>query len=181
MKNTFELIREEIAGKVDAVRAADREAAKQAQAIRNDYEQAMNRKAAALDAQNMDDYRAAGMDAEALRLDLEFIEKGQEKAKKPAAGADDDSRIRAALAAEKERIRVDAVAQLKSIFDEAASVAAAALKQFDVLDGLYTQWKGIVMREPGNHTVCAGDDRLGLSQLENGAKAQINKIGLMKG
>ena len=181
MKNDFEQVKAEITGTVASVRDADAHAAQHEQEIRREYEAEQAKMNAALESGNLEQYKVAGMAAQEKKLELEFIERSRERGRKPAAGTDDDNRIRAAISAEYRRVYVDAMAQLRKIFDEAASVADEALRSFDLLDSLYSTWENVVMRQEGKQTVVSSDSRLSLQQLEHNAKAQIVKIQYMEG
>lgn len=180
-KTNFEQIREEITGMVARVRAADHKAAEEENQIRADYEAAQQEMAAALESGSMEQYKAAGMKAEGKRLELEFIEKRKERYQEPGASVEDENRIRAAMVAECERIRVDALAQLKTIFTEAKDVANDALRQFSALDNLFTSFENVVMRKPGAALLCDDSDRLMMAQMENSAKADLDRYQYIKG
>ena len=179
--NDFEQIRREITSALDAVRVDDARSAQIEQETRNKHAAARARMAAALDAGNMADYKAAGIDAEGFRLELEFIEESRKRGKKPGATAADDARITDALRTEAERVRLDALAQLRQIFTKAADVAADALRQFAALDGLSASWSAGVMRRNGSAPVCSADARLNLAQLEQVARGALNKYQFIKG
>lgn len=174
--NTLEQIRQEITGAVGCERAVELKAQQREQETRNRLQSARDRMAAALEAGNLEDYKAAGMDAENLRLEVEFIEESKKRGRKPGASTDDDKRIRAGLVAEGARIRADALAQLRQIFTEAADVAGSALQQFAALDALLSSWDLTVMKRDSARKVGADNDRLVLGQLANVAKAQINRF-----
>ena len=174
--NKLEQIQQEITSTVNQERAAEHEAQQRELETRNRWQSARDRMAAALDAGNLEDYKAAGTDAESLRLEVEFIEESKKRGRKSAAGTDDDKRIRAGLVAEGARIRADALAQLRQIFTEAADVAGGALQQFAVLDALLSSWDLTVMKRDSARKVCADNDRLVFGQLANAAKAQLNKF-----
>ncbi len=175
----FEQIKAEIAGAVAKEREADRLAAQQEQEIKSKHEAARQRMAAALDAGNMEEYTAAGLDAESFRLKMEFIEEINKRGKKPGATAADDARIAGAIRAEYARIRADALAQLNTIFGEAAAVAADALQKFTALDGIYNSWSAVVMHRNHTSSICPVDSRLTLAQMEQAAKAQLNKFKMI--
>ena len=181
MKTELEQIQEEITAKIAAVRAEETQAAQREQETRRAYDAARERMAAALDSGNLEEYKAAGIAAEEKRLELEFIEKSRDRSRAAAASAADETRIRLALVAESGRIRADTLAQLISIFDEAASVAADALKRFAAMDEMFSNWERIVMRKQGVFVVAPDAARLSLQQLANLSKAQIEKIKIMEG
>ena len=172
----MEQIRKEITGAVEQERAADREAQQREQETRNRWQSARDRMAAALDSGNLEEYKAAGEEAQSLHLELEFIEETKKRTRKPAAGTDDDKRIRAGLVGEGARIRADAMAQLRQIFTEAEEVAGDALRQFAALDALLSEWDLTMMKRDSARKACADNDRLMLGQLANVAKAQINRL-----
>lgn len=179
MKSDFERIREEITTTVARVRAADEQAAQHEQEIRRDYDAALERKTAALDAGNMDAFRAAGMEADARRLDLEFIEGTRQKNAKPAATVDDDTRIRAAVRAECERIRAEGLAKLKTMFTAAAGECSEILRQLTAIDNLYASWGRVVMRQEKPERITGDNVRLMFAQMENGEKAQLAKFNFI--
>ena len=181
MKTELEKIQEEITQKVSAVRAEETQAAQREQETRRAYDAARERMAAALDSGNLEEYKAAGVAAEEKRLELEFIEKSRDRSRAAAASVEDENRIRHSLVAESGRIRADALAQLMSIYKEAADVAANALQQFVALDGQFSTWERVVMRKQGVFTVAPDAARLTLLQMANMAKAQIDKIKIMEG
>ena len=175
-RNNFEQIREEITGKINQVRAADNQAAEEERQIRAAYEAAQQEMSAALDSDNMEQYKAAGMKVEGKRLELEFIEKRKARGLEPGATVDDENRIRAALFAEYDRIRVDSFAQLKTIYTEAQGVAAEALRQFSEIDKLFTTFENVVMRKPGVAVVSGNEVQLSFAQKMNAAKAELNSF-----
>ena len=126
-KNNFEQIREEITGMINKVRAADSKAAEEERQIRADYEAAQQEMSAALDSDNMEKYKVAGLKAEEKRLELEFVEKRKARGLEPGVTVDDEKRIRAALFAEYDRIRIDSFAQLKIIYTKIQDVSTEAL------------------------------------------------------
>ena len=173
-RNSFEQIRAEITEAVNRERAADCQALEQETEIRRKYEDAREKMAAALDSGDMAGFKAAGMTVEEHRLELEFIEKSKERGKKPGATAETDSRVKTSLRAECERIRADALAQLNTIFDEAASVAADALRQYAAIDNLYASWEtGVMHKEKKN--ICPDNDKLLFAQFQATAKAQLER------
>lgn len=173
-KTNFDQIREEISGMVARVRANDNQAAEEEKQIRAAYEAAQQEMAAALDSGSMEKYKAAGLKAEGKRLELEFIEKRKARGMEPGATVDDENRIRAALVAEYNRIRVDLFAQLKTIYTEAQDVAADALRQFSDLDKLFTTFENVVMRKPDAAFISTNEVRLAFAQKMNAAKADLN-------
>ena len=179
--NNFEQIREEITGMIARVRAADNQAAEEENKIRAAYETAQAEKSAALESGSMEQYKAAGMKDEGKRLELEFIVKRKEHYQEPGASVEDENRIRAALVAECERIRIDALAQLKTIFTEAKDVANDALQQFSALENLFTSFENVVMRKPGTAILCDDSDRLMMAQMKNRAKADLDRFQYIKG
>lgn len=181
MKSEIERIQQEITNTVARVRAADNVAAQHEQEIRRDYDAAIAKKAAALDAGNMEAYRAAGMEAEARRLDLEFIEESKKKGPKPAATAEDNTRIRNALRAEYTRIRAEGFARLKESFTKTAEDCAGILRQLSALDELYRTWGTVVMREKTPERIVADTDRMTFAQMENAERAQLGKYEYIKG
>lgn len=173
-RNSFEQIREEITGMINKVRAADSKAAEEERQIRADYEAAQQEMAAALESGSMEKYKAAGLKAEEKRLELEFIEKRKARGLEPGATVDDEKRIRAALFAEYDRIRIDSFAQLKAIYTEARDVPLEALRQFEDIDKLFTTFENVVMRKPDVEFVSNNDVRLAFAQRMNAAKADLN-------
>lgn len=176
MKSEFERIRDEIITTAAKVRAADEQAAQHEQEIRREYDKANERKTAALDSGDMDAYRAAGMEAEARRLDLEFIEGVKRKGQKPAATVEDNSRILAALRAEYARIRSEGLARLKERFSATAADCDEILQQFAALDRLAETWGSIVMRQEKPGRVVQDETRLFITQMENTEKGQVERF-----
>ena len=176
-KNNFEQIREEITGMIARCRAADNQAAEEERKIRAAYEAAQQEKSAALESGSMEKYKIAGMKAEEKRLELEFIEKRKARGQEPGATVDDENRIRAALFAEYNRIRVDSFAQLKTLYTETHDVSADALRQFAALDDLFTTFEVTVMRNPkGAYSVSNTEVRLNFAQRKNAAQAELNSF-----
>ena len=180
MKSDYERIREEITTTAARVRAADEQAAQHEQAIRRDYDAALEKKSAALDAGDMDAFRAAGLEAEARRLDLEFIEGTKKKGPKPAATAEDDKRIMAALRAEAGRIRAEGLDKLKTMFTATRDECSEILRQLVAVDKLAETWGLVVMRQEEGKRVSDDGARWTIAQMENGEKAQLEKYRYIK-
>ncbi len=180
MKSEFERIQQEITNTVARVRAADEQAAQHEQEIQREYNAAKERKTAALDAGDMDAYRAAGMEADARRLDLEFVEGVKRKGPKPAATAEDDKRIMAALRAEAGRIRAEGLDKLKTMFTATRDECSEILRQLVAVDKLAETWGLVVMRQEEGKRVSDEGARLTIAQMENGEKAQLEKYRYIK-
>lgn len=176
MKSEFERIRDEITTTAAKVRAADEQAAQHEQEIRREYDAAKERKAAALDSGDMDAYRAAGMEAEARRLDLEFIEGVKRKGPKPAATVEDDSRVMNVLRKEHARIYGEITERLKKYFTEMSNDCAGVLKQFAELETLAGTWGRVVMRKANPEKAGASEANILISGFEGQAKAQIERF-----
>lgn len=181
MKNEFQRVKEEVAVAVQRVHDADALQAQQEDDCRKRYEEAQNAMSAALAAGDREGYRTAGMTAEAARLDLEFFEKSKERDQLPEASEDDDRRIRAALMAEAELIRIEQLKQLKDLLTKAAAVCEDAKKQLDGIDAVSNSWGMIVMRNP-NPGKCYPDTiRITLGQFANAINGQLHRFTYMKG
>jgi hypothetical protein len=154
----------------------DEQAAQHEQAIRRDYDTAKERKAAALDSGNMDEYRAAGMEAEARRLDLEFIEGVKRKGPKPAATVEDDSRVMNVLRKEHARIYGEITERLKKYFTEVSNDCAGVLKQFAELETLAGTWGRVVMRKENPEKAGASEANILIAGFEGWAKAQLERF-----
>ena len=176
----LEQIRQEITATVDKVRAADKEKQQHEQDTQNRLTAAREKMSVALDAGDLESYKAAGMEAEQIRLELEFLEKTKERSRRPNAATVDDNRVRGSLAAEAARIRTDTFAQLRTIFGEAADMAAEGLEKLSELDKLLSEWDLIVMNSQTARKVSADTDRLLLAQIQNVAKAQIKRVDPMQ-
>ena len=181
MKSTLEQIRQEITTKASQEQAAEQNAKKHEQETRHKLEDALARKAAALDAGDLEAYKAAGMEAESMRLEVEFIEQSNEKGRKPAASTEDDKRIRTALIAEGIRIRNDTLVKLKQAFTATVNVSAEALRQLSDLDKLYSDWESSVMHNKSGYRICSDSDRLMLSQFEKSINAQLERFKIIQG
>ena len=180
MKRDFEQIRDKITATAASVRVADGQAAQREQEIRDEYSAAKVRKAAALEAGNMDEYRAAGMEAEARRLDLEFIEGLKQKGPKPGATVEDDSRVMAALLTEHARIYGELLERVKKQLTEISDDCAGVLKQFAALDSLAETWGRVVMRKGNPDKAVSCNSRAVVTGLEGLANGQIERFKYMK-
>jgi hypothetical protein len=181
--NTLEQIRQEITSKANQERAAEQNAEKREEETRNKLEEAQKRKAAALDTGDLEEYKAAGLESESLRLELEFIERSRGKGRKPAADTETDKRIVGALRAEGAQVRADALAQLRQIFTEAQDVSKEAAIKLAALDALLSVWDGSVMHRQKEETrkVSAGEDGLIFASITASAKAQIERFRYIRG
>lgn len=182
MKRDFEQIRDEMVEMINNERAENKKRADEETQIRADYEAAQQEMSAALESGSMDRYKAAGMEAEEKRLELEFIEKRKARGLEPGATVDDENRFRAALFREYDRIRIDSLAQLKSIYTEERDVSYEALRQLAALDNLFSEFEITVMRKPKDiYYVSNLDARINLSQRMNAAKAALQGYQYIKG
>lgn len=175
----FEQIQADILSSCRIEAAKDENTAQQEQDIRNKYEKALARQAAALEAGKMEEYRAAGLEAEERRLELEFIDKTKHQREQPAATAEENSRIYAGLIAESARIRAEGLDKLKKLFSDIDSTCSELLRQLSVLDELHNKWRSVVMhnRKPESITDI---NRLMFAQFESVAKAQLAKYEFLK-
>lgn len=183
MKNTLEQIRQEITIKAEQERAAEMNAEKHEEETRLKLEKAQEQKTAALDAENLEAFKAAGQEAESLRLELEFIEQSRAKVRKAAADAETDKRIVGALRSEGAQILADSIAQLRQIFTEAQDVSKEAAAKLAALDALLSVWDGSVMhRKKGEvRKVSAENDMLIFAQIGAMAKGQIERFQYIRG
>ena len=180
-KNTLEQVRQEITSAADRERSQAQNVKKYEEETRAKFEQAQVRKAAALESGDLEAFKAAGLEAESLRLELEFIEQRKQKEPKPGADAETDKRIAGALRAEAARIRADAVAQLRQIFQEAQDVSAEAVQQLNGLNKLLSDWDSVVMHRQETHKIANDSDMLMFAQIGNGAKAEIYRFEHIRG
>lgn len=180
MKSEIERIREEIKNTVARVRAEDEQAAQREQEVRHEYDAALERKTAAMDAGDMEAFRAAGMEAEARRLDLEFIEGMKRKKPKPGATVEDDTRIRNALRKELARIRSEGLERLKKRYTETAEDIADIQRQLNALEELSQSWGSVVMRESAPGHVLLDNDRLLFSQMATQERLQLERYKYIK-
>lgn len=156
-KTEFEQIKEEVSAAVQREQAAAAQDDQQEADCRRRYSAAQQEQNAALESGNMEQYRNAGLAAEAARLELEFCEKRKKAIKKPAASQEDDRRINRALNAEEARVKSEALDRLKELFTEVISICTNAGNQFNGIDSLYASWKIIVMKDGSPmHTMTDG-------------------------
>ena len=172
MKSNFEQIRDEMVEMINNERAENKKRADEETQIRADYEAAQKEMSAALESGSMDRYKAAGMKAEEKRLELEFIGKRKARVPEPVATPDEENRFRNALYGEYMRIRDDAIAQLKKLYEETQDVAAEAAQRLAKIDNIFTSFENVVMKKNGTHYVTTGDIRLMFAQKMNAAKAE---------
>jgi hypothetical protein len=180
MKTEFQRVKEEVAAAVQRVHDADALQAQQEDDCRRRYEEAQNAMSAALAAGDREGYRTAGMTAEAARLDLEFFEKSKVD-QLPEASEEDDHRIRAALMAEAEHIRIDQLTQLKDLLTKAAAICEDTKKQLDGIDAVSNRWGMIVMKNPNPRKCYSNDIRMALGQFANAINGQLQRFTYMKG
>lgn len=176
MKSEFEQVRDEIINTAATVRKADNAAAQREKEIRHDYETAIAKKAAALDSGDMSAFRAAGLEAEARRLDLEFFDGTRQKGPRPAATAETNTRIRGVLRDEYMRIRAEGLERLKEKFTSAVDECEEILRQFNALDELSATWDTDVMHENSPKRIISSDDRLMFAQMKNAGRGQLLKF-----
>ena len=177
MRNECMKIIEEINSSAEAAIQADAEANQKEQEAVKRFEAAMQEKNAALDAGDSARHKAAGMAAEDARLDLEFL-KGCQAKRTPNASHADDARIHAALRSEAQFVEMDALAQIRQIFTEAADVCSAALDTMTEIEKAGKRWDSVVMKKERNALDQLYADRMALSQFLNTANAQINRLAL---
>ena len=180
MKNEYQTILEEINTTVQRETAKDAEVSMKAQEARNRYDAALAKKQRALDAGDREQYQAAGLEAEAARLDVEFFERLNAMKRTPGATREQDIRISAALRMEAQQTKADALAQLRQIFTEAVDVANATLAKLTEIETTAKKWESIVMKRPGSAQISSASDRLTLAQFGNAANGQLQRFKLLK-
>lgn len=173
----FEQIQADIINSCRIAEEAEGKAAQQEQEIRGKYEKALARKAAALDSGNMDEYREAGMEAEARRLEVEFIDKTKHKRMEPAATAEEDSRIRAGLQAEVRRIRAEGLSRVREMQREMTTECENIRKQLAAVENLYKQWQSVVMhkQKQAQEQIVPDHVQICFAQIENAARAELTR------
>lgn len=184
-KTEFDQTKEKILAAIQRVHAAEAEDAQQEADCRRRYEAAKQEQKAALESGNIDQYRDAGLAAEAARLEIEFCEKRKKTERKPAANKDDDRTISSALSAEENKMKTEAINRIKPLLIEAASICGEAENRFKEINSLYASWKKMIMMEKDADyypytEVKAESSRLKFGMIENDIKAVINHID-MKG
>ena len=181
MKNEFQTILDEINTAVQRENVKNAEEARKEQDARNRYELALMAKQTALNAGDRDQYKAAGLTAEEARLDVEFFEKLKAMNRTPGATREDDARIRAALQTEAQRVKIDALAQLRQIFTEAATVANTTLAKLSEIETIAKKWDSTVMKKSNSTEIVPVTERLTLSQFGSAANGQLQRFTLLKG
>lgn len=182
MKNEFQTILDEINTAVQRENVKNAEEARKEQDARNRYELALMAKQTALNAGNQEQYKAAGLTAEEARLDVEFFEKFKAMNRKtPGETREVDARIRAALQTEAQRVKIDALAQLRQIFTEAVTVANTTLAKLSEIETTAKKWDTVVMKKTSNTEIIPAGERLTLSQFGSVANGQLQRFTLLKG
>ena len=120
------------------------------------------------------------MKAEEKRLELEFIGKRKARVPEPVATTDEENRFRKALIGEYMRIRDDAIAQLKKLYEETQDVAAEAAQRLTEIDNIFTSFENVVMKKNGTYCVTNAGIKLMFAQKMNAAKAEINSFQYIK-
>lgn len=181
MKNEFQTILDEINTAVQRENAKNAEEARKEQDARNRYELALMAKQTALNAGDREQYKAAGLTAEEARLDVEFFEKLKAMNRTSGATQEDSARIHAALRTEAQRLKIDALAQLRQIFTEAVTVANTTLAKLSEIETTAKKWDTIVMKRATSTEIVPAGERLTLSQFGSTANGQLQRFTLLKG
>lgn len=179
MKNNYEEIRQEISAAVDHERDAVNRMNQMEDNARRRYQEAMKIKDQAYDAGDMDLYKSAGMTAEEARLELEYLEKRNGKPE-PAATQDDDHRIRAALIAEDQLLRMETLKQLREIFNEAVELCEQSKARQMEIDKAFAAWTTIVMKNDAGERLTSMETKLAIAQFANIFQGQLSRLDHMK-
>ena len=179
MKTEYQQIIEKINNAVQIERTNEARTEKLINDSRNSYEAAKNRMETALSAGNLSEYQAAGLEAEKVRLELEFYERSKTANRKPAATQDDDTRIIEGLKAEEHHTRTDVFDRLKALFNEALTVCTDGQKRLDEIDSLAKSWNQVVMKSNSN-AVNTDTTRLAVAQFAQVINGQLSRFDYMK-
>lgn len=179
MKKNYEEIRQEISAAVDHERDAVNRMNQMEDDARRRYQEAMKVKDQAYDTGDMELYKSAGMTAEEARLELEYLEKRNSKPE-PAATQDDDHRIRAALIAEDQLLRMETLKQLREIFNEAVELCEQSKARQMEIDKAFAAWTTIVMKNDAGECLTSMETKLAIAQFANTFQGQLSRLDHMK-
>ena len=174
----YEKLKKEVSEAVQRELAKDAKLAQEEADTRKRYDEAQAEMNQALEAGDKDRYRAAGLAAEAARLDLEFIQKTKDTSRKPGATAEDDRRIRAGIMNEAQQIRIDTFDRLKTLFSDILSVCDEAQKRMTELDSFSSVWDFRVMKKTEKLNAVFST-RMAVAQFYQTINGQLQKFNYL--
>ncbi len=178
-KTGYQLLKEEIAAAIQREYAALEELDKKIQSAQNRQKEAKNRMSTALAAGNVEQYKAAGIEAEETRLEVEFYERRKADKQKPAATEAENRKVYDGITSETAHIRTEILNRLETIFLEAVSACKESKKELINMDQILNSWNSTVMKTTGNTTPTATTS-LALEQFINMINGQLYRINIMR-
>lgn len=178
-KDNFQQIKEAAAAAIQREYAALEELDKKIQSAQTRQKEAKNRMSTALAAGDVEQYKAAGIEAEETRLEVEFYEKLKADKQKPAATEAENRKVYDGITRETTHIRTEILERMETIFLEAVSACEESKKRMSNLDQILNAWNSTVMKTVGNTTPTAATS-LALEQFINMINGQLYRINIMR-